>query len=261
MTTRPEIAWTVLADGPADAETLVVGSSLGTAVEPLWTACAKRLAQRYRVVGWDLPGHGRSPIADGPFTVANLAEAVLAEWPSGRARYAGVSVGGATGLELALRAGGVAEAVAVMCSGAQIGSAQNWQERADFVRRDGTTAMIDGSRQRWFSPESRTQLPGAVTELLDSLVAADDDSYARVCEALATYDVRDRLGEIDIPVVAVAGADDAVCPPQQAHDIADGVRSGRSVVINHAAHLVPAEQPDAVADLLLPWGLEEGDET
>ncbi|QGK72094.1 alpha/beta fold hydrolase [Allosaccharopolyspora coralli] len=259
--TRPEIAWTVLADGPAGAETLVVGSSLGTAVEPLWTACAKRLAQRYRVVGWDLPGHGRSPIADGSFTVADLAEAVLAEWPSGRARYAGVSVGGATGLELALRAGGVAEAVAVMCSGAQIGSAQNWQDRADFVRRDGTAAMVDGSRQRWFSPESRTQLPGAVTELLDSLVAADDDSYARVCEALATYDVRDRLGEIDIPVLAVAGADDAVCPPQQAHDIVDGVRTGRAVVINHAAHLAPAEQPDAVADLLLAWGIEEGDET
>lgn len=261
--TSPEIAWTVLAEGPVNAETLVVGSSLGTAVEPLWTRCAQRLAQRYRVVGWDLPGHGRSPATDQPFTVADLAESVLAGWPSGSTRYAGVSVGGATGLELALRTTETVEGVAVLCSGAQIGTSENWRARAELVRRDGTSAVVEGSRQRWFAPESRTQLPHVLSELLDSLVATNDESYALVCEALATYDVRSRLGGIETPVVAIAGAEDEVCPPQQAHSIADGVRTGRAAVIEQAAHLAPAERPDAVANLLLAWGNEndEGDES
>lgn len=264
--TRPEIAWTVLAEGPVNAEnpenteTLVVGSSLGMAVEPLWARCAKRLAQRYRVVGWDLPGHGRSPAFDDPFTVADLAEAVLAEWPARRARYAGVSVGGATGLELALRANGIVDGVAVLCSGAQVGTPERWQERAALVRREGTAAMVEGSRQRWFAPDSRAQFPGTVADLLDVLVTVDDGSYARVCEALATYDVRIRLDTIGTPVLAIAGAEDEVCPPHQARDIADGVRFGRAAVIEQAGHLAPAEQPDAVADLLVSWGREEGDE-
>ena len=119
--------------------------------------------------------------------------------------------------------------------------------------------MVEGSRQRWFAPASRRQLPGTVAELLDSLAAADADSYARVCEALATYDVRDRLGEIDVPVLAVAGADDEVCPPRHATDVVEGVPRGRSAVIEDAAHLAPAERPDAVADLLLAWEDSEGD--
>ena len=102
-TTAPELVQTVLADGPPGAEVLVVGPSLGTAVEPLWGPCAVLLSERYRVIGWDLPGHGRSPGYDEPFTIADLAESLLAAWPAERARYAGVSVGGATGLELALR--------------------------------------------------------------------------------------------------------------------------------------------------------------
>ena len=57
---------------------LVVGPSLGTTVETLWSACASELANAYDVVGWDLPGHGRSPAATVPFSVADLAAAVLA---------------------------------------------------------------------------------------------------------------------------------------------------------------------------------------
>ena len=64
------------------------------------------LAERYRVVAWDLPGHGASPPATEPFTVADLADAVAAAiraLGADRVLYAGVSLGGATGLELGLR--------------------------------------------------------------------------------------------------------------------------------------------------------------
>ena len=57
------------------------------------------------------------PRARQPFTVADLAQSLLAAWPAERARYAGVSVGGATGLELALRGAGSVTGVAVLCSG------------------------------------------------------------------------------------------------------------------------------------------------
>lgn len=247
----PELTWTVLADGPEDAEVLVVGPSLGTAVGSLWSACARRVSQRYRVVGWDLPGHGESPPCDKPFTVEDLAKQVLAQWPAGSASYAGVSVGGATGLELALLRSQHVAHVAVLCSAAKLGEAKSWLDRAETVRDHGTSTIVEGSRQRWFAKESLRNMPKTVQRLLDELSRVDASSYARVCEALSAYDLRDRLASIDVEVLAVAGQHDQVCPPWQAREIAENVRFGQYGVTLGAAHLAPVEQPDAVAKLLL----------
>ncbi|MGD0067743.1 MAG: alpha/beta fold hydrolase, partial [Streptosporangiaceae bacterium] len=122
--------------GPAQAaEILIVGPSLGTSVEALWSRCAAMLP--FEVVGWDLPGHGRSGPAAEAFSVADLASAVrdvVQDVGRGRAAwYAGVSLGGAVGLELALDPGPFG-AVAVLASAPKIGDSAAWHERADLVR-------------------------------------------------------------------------------------------------------------------------------
>ena len=48
--------------------------------------------------------------------------------------------------------------------------------------------------------------PETGSALLHALQSADDDAYVQVCAALAEHDVRDRLAEIDVPVLAVADA-------------------------------------------------------
>ncbi|TPW93426.1 alpha/beta hydrolase, partial [Schumannella luteola] len=53
--TVPAIALTAPA-GPDDAPLLVLGPSLGTSTI-LWEDAVPALAERYRVVAWDLPGH------------------------------------------------------------------------------------------------------------------------------------------------------------------------------------------------------------
>ncbi len=62
--------------------------------------------------------------------------------------------------------------------------------------------------------------------------------------------MRDRLGEIAAPVVAVAGAHDPVCPPDSLREIADGVRHGRLVVLDDVGHQAPAEAPEEVATII-----------
>jgi len=81
---------------------LLVGPALGTSAARLWTRCAAELAEHFEVVGWDLPGHGASSRATGPFTVAELAEGVHA-LAGGRPFFcAGDSIGGAVALQLLL---------------------------------------------------------------------------------------------------------------------------------------------------------------
>ena len=243
----------VLADQPG-RPLLLLGPSLGTSAEALWLRCARKLRGQFHVVGWDLPGHGRSTPATAPFTIADLAGEVLALAdrirPGEPFRYAGDSVGGAVGLQLLLDAPKRVESAVLLCTAARIGEPAGWRQRAETVRAEGTHAMLAGSLQRWFAPTFAQRQPAVAGALLDALRAADAESYALVCEALAAFDVRDRLAEITAPVLAVAGAVDRPTPPEGLARIAASVRDGRLVVLEDVAHLAPAEQPDTVAALL-----------
>ncbi|GAA4972829.1 4-carboxymuconolactone decarboxylase [Actinoplanes utahensis] len=238
----------------ADRPLLLLGPSVGTSVEALWARCAGRLYGRYHVVGWDLPGQGRSAPATGPFTVADLAAEVLALAerirPGEAFGYAGDSLGGAVGLQLLLDAPERVTGAVLLCTGARIGTAQMWHDRANLVRAEGIGAVVDGSRDRWFAPGFAGRQPEIAEVLLDALRGTHPESYARSCEALAEFDVRDRLAEIAAPVLAVAGAHDKPTPPDSLQAIADGVLHGRLVVLDGVAHLAPAENPEVVAFLL-----------
>ena len=238
---------------------LVLGPSLGTSTATLWGACAGLLTERYHVIGWDLPGHGGSPAARQFFDIPALAASVLALVDGvltdrgergGTFVYAGVSVGGAVGLQLLLDYPGRISAAATICSGARIGTPQSWLERAETVRANGTPSMVTGSAARWFSAGFVERRLAVASALLQALQDTERFSYAWVCEALAGFDVRERLAEIGVPVQAVAGSDDVVTPPEFAAEIAAGVIDGRLAVIDGVAHLAPAENPGEVAILL-----------
>ncbi|HEX2401573.1 MAG TPA: 4-carboxymuconolactone decarboxylase, partial [Mycobacterium sp.] len=92
--------------------------------------------------------------------------------------------------------------------------------------------------------------PDVVAGLVDALRNTDNESYAQACEALAEFDVTDRLGEITTPVLAIAGAEDIPTPPDGLARIASGVKDGRLVVLDGVGHLAPAEAADRVAELI-----------
>jgi 3-oxoadipate enol-lactonase/4-carboxymuconolactone decarboxylase len=244
---------TVLADAPGQP-LLLLGPSLGTSAETLWARCASRLRGGFHVVGWDLPGHGRSAPATSGYTVADLARAALALAddirPGEPFHYAGDSLGGAVGLRLLLDAPDRVLRAALLCTGARLGEAPAWHERAALVREKGTESVVAGSIERWFGPGFLERQPSAAEALLGALRATDPESYAYACEALALFDVRRELPRIEQPVLAVAGAHDQPAPVAGLRLIADEVLDGRLVVLDDVAHLAPAELPDGVAALL-----------
>jgi 3-oxoadipate enol-lactonase / 4-carboxymuconolactone decarboxylase len=261
----PRINGVQLSD-PGAGPPLMLGNSIGTSGTALWSASAAFFGERFHVVAWDLPGQGRpstssgntKPVSPG-FTMAELAAGVLAfadrvlterGEPSGRLYYAGDSLGGG-GLQALLDAPERIAAAVLLCTGAKIGDAEGWRERAARVRASGTTAVINQSVERWFAPEFLDREPEVGARLLDSLRAADAEAYALACEALADFDVRFRLGEIAVPVLAVAGAEDFATPPELLAEIANGVQSGKLQILDGVAHLAPAEAPEEVAKLIM----------
>ncbi|WP_350003534.1 alpha/beta fold hydrolase [Pseudarthrobacter sp. WHRI 8279] len=247
---------------------LVVGPSLGTSTI-LWNRTASVLGNDYDVVAWDLPGHGVSPAATETFDVAALADAVVelvdSIAPGEAFHYAGVSLGGATGLQLGIKHGERLKSLSVQCSGAKLGTPEGWLERAETVRSQGTPVMIQGSAERWFAPGFMEREPELSSRLLHALRDADRFSYAFCCEALAAFDVREDLGSIRVPTQVIAGALDGVAPPSFAEDVAAGITAGggtaTAVTLEGVAHLAPAEAPAHVAELmrsLITWAESRG---
>ncbi len=133
----------------------------------------------------------------------------------------------------------------LLCTGARIGTEESWQERIAAVRAGGTSSLVEASAQRWFGPGFLDREPDRGGALLHALAEATDEGYVAVCGALAGFDVRDRLGSVVAPVLAVAGSHDVATPPEDLRLIADGVSGGRFEVLDGVAHLAPAEAPDA----------------
>ncbi|NLU69194.1 3-oxoadipate enol-lactonase [Streptomyces sp. HNM0574] len=242
-------------DGPADGVPLVLGPSLGTSLR-LWEPQLAALTREHRVLRWDLPGHGGSPAhllpQDGTAEVGTLAGLVLRladaqGWD--RFAYAGVSLGGAVGLELADRHPERLTALAVVCSSARFGDPDTWRGRARKVREEGTESMVSSRPGVWYGQDfSRS---AAAAELLADLRAADDAGYAACCDALAAFDLRERLPYLAVPVLAVAGREDPATPPAHAREIADRVPGAALVEVPGAAHLANAEHPEPVTASLL----------
>lgn len=236
---------------------LVLGPGLGTTSLRLWGDVADRLSTAFRVLAWDLPGHGDS-VPCGIYSIADLAASVLRSVDSvgggdGTApfHYGGDSIGGTVGIQLLLDAPERITSATLLCTGPVMGTPQGWFERADAVRRDGTAVLLDDTPARWFSAEFVAGSSAVVQGFLADLAAVDDLSYAAACEALAGFDVRNRLVEITTPVLAAAGGVDAATPATALRHLASGVQTGSFVEIAGVGHLPPAEDSAAVAKLIL----------
>jgi len=252
--TRPRLIGTVSAvRTAASAPALVVlGPSLGTTAA-LWDDVAADLASELRVLRFDLPGHGESPATTEPFSIGELAEAVVDLVDSiggGAFVYAGVSAGGAVGLELALRYPERVSTLAVLCAAARIGSAEGWAERAERVRASGTASLVSLSAGRWFAPGYLDANPQAGGAELSRLVEVDDESYALCCEALAAFDAREAVRGIAVPTLIVAGEFDVATPPEQLEALAAAIPDAAYVLLRGVAHLPARESPREVGALI-----------
>jgi 3-oxoadipate enol-lactonase len=250
---EPRLSLTRIAGQPENPAVLIVGPSLGTSVQALWSRCGELLADRFDVYGWDLPGHGLSPSTEEPFGVGDLANAVRSlSADAAHARrtvYAGVSLGGAVGLELALDPGPFS-AVAALGSAAQIGTPEGWKQRAELVRAQDTSALLSATPGRWFTDGFVERQPDVAQPLLNALAHADDESYALACDALADFDLTAELTKAKTPLLFGIGSEDPVITAKQVEAQVESVKDVHVVTVPNCSHLPPAERPVETAQAL-----------
>ncbi|WP_406275750.1 4-carboxymuconolactone decarboxylase [Streptomyces sp. NBC_00191] len=239
-------------DGPDDAPVLILGPSLGTTWH-MWDRQITDLSRRWRVFRFDLPGHGGAP-AHPANSVADLADRLLATLDGLGIQffgYAGCSIAGAIGVELALRHPHRVASLALVAASPRFGTADEFRQRGVIVRTNGLDPMARSAPEHWFTHGFAAAQPAIVEWAVQMVRTTDPGCYIAACEALAAFDVRGELGHVGVPTLVLVGSEDQVTGPAEARTLVAGIPDARLALVPGASHLAPVEQPGAVTDLLV----------
>jgi 3-oxoadipate enol-lactonase len=239
--------------GPEGAPVLVLSNSLGTTQE-LWSRQLPELAEHFRLLTYDHPGHGASELPEPAYTVEAFADGLLRlldELGLERVSLCGLSLGAMVGMALALEAPERVDRLVLACTSAYLGPPEPWAERARIVRAEGTEAIAGAVVGRWFTPALAREEPETVARFRAMLAATPPEGYARCCEALGAWDARERISAIGVPALVLAGADDPATPVAHAELIASRIPGARLQVLERAAHLANVERAEAFTSAVL----------
>ncbi|MEV0948486.1 3-oxoadipate enol-lactonase [Rhodococcus sp. NPDC049939] len=239
-------------NGSVDSPIVVLLGSLGSD-RSMWDPQIAALSDECRVIAVDHRGHGQSPVPDGPYSVRELSEDVLALLDSlevDAAHIVGLSMGGAIAQWLAVNAARRVLSLSLLCTGAKFGEPQVWVERAATARAGGLESLADAAVPRWFSAELTERDPEFVARYRAMIASTPAEGYAACCDALADWDYTADLPRITAPTLVIAGELDPSTTPSVMQELADGITDARFEVLPGAAHLANVEQAGPVTALL-----------
>jgi 3-oxoadipate enol-lactonase len=224
----------------------------------MWDAEFPALAERYRVLRFDLRGYGRSDLPPGPFSFVDDLRALLDEAGLERTALVGVSAGAALALDFAVAE---PERVIGLVLGAPGIGGLDWSEEVQrFAEREDElldAGDLDGAVElnlrMWVDGPRRG--PDAVDQAVRAKVGEMQRRAFEVQLAAFAADEQpgpqhrldppaiERLEEIRVPALVIVGAADVEDVLERAEILATGIRSARKVVFPDVAHMVNLERP------------------
>jgi 3-oxoadipate enol-lactonase len=240
-----------LISGPEDAPPLVLSNSLGATLD-MWDPQHDALAKRFRVIRYDTRGHGGSDIPPGPYTLDEVGTDVielLDHLHIERAHFAGLSLGGMTGMWLGANKPERIDKLILLCTSEKLGPPEMWADRANTVREKGTGAIVDTTLERWFTEGYRKRFDLSVVRAMFESI--DDEGYANCCAVIQQMDQTATISNIAAPTLVIAGAQDPATPPEHAERLAAAIPDARLEVLDPGAHLINVERPEAVTELIV----------
>lgn len=249
-------------DGPEGAPWLILSNSLG-ANQSMWDPQIAPLSEHFRILRYDTRGHGESDAPVGPYSFADLNGDVIAlmdHFAIDRAAFMGLSMGGMTGLGLALDH--PERITRLVCADARADAPppfrQMWDERIAKVESGGLNAIVEGTLQSWFTADWLDLHPDLADGVRRMILGNSRDGYIACCGALQGLDYLRHVGRIECPVLYIGGDQDKGADPLVMSDMANRTPNGRYEAIANAAHVSNLNRPAAfnriAGSFLVPEG-------
>lgn len=242
----------------------------GIADNRMWDDQFAAFAQRYRVIRYDHRGYGQSSMPAGPFAFYDDLHALLRLLGVTQATVVGVSMGGATAINFALKYPEMAAALVVVGSGlegmeisttpeetALFEQVEAAGEAGDFATANELEVHIwvDGPRR---SPEAVNPAVRARVREMNMQTFTRHDEYEQAQPQELEPAASTRLGEIQAPTLVIIGDQDVSGIQTIADRLAAEISGARKVVMPNTAHVPNMEQPETFNQIVLDFLASSG---
>jgi aminoacrylate hydrolase len=246
--------------GPADAPALILSAGLGGA-GAYWRPNLAALTADHRVILYDHRGTGRSERAlPENLTVEDMADDVAALMDGlglEAADFVGHAAGGLIGLALAVRAPQRLKRLAVVNGWTRLDPhfARCFEARLALLRDTGPRAYLRAQPIFIYPATWSSEHRGELDSELDDQLAhfQGSENLEKRIAALQAFYLDDRLGEIAVPLLAVAAKDDALVPWTCTPAYAGRIAGARVALMDWGGHACNVTDPDAFNALILEF--------
>ena len=233
-------------EGQEDSPVLMLSHSLGQD-HGMWDAQASELSEQFRVLRYDIRGHGASGVTEGDYRIEQLGADALALADAlniDRFAFCGLSLGGMIGQWLAAHAPQRLTGVVLANTSARTDAAA-METRRQAVLAGGMQTVVDAVMRRFFSRATLALAPTVTANSRRALLATAPVGYAGCCAAIRDMDHASLLPSIHVPVLIISGTRD-VSTPWTGHGdrLASEIAGARTVHLD-TAHLSNLEAPRA----------------
>ena len=245
-------------ENPGQASVIVFANSLGTDFR-IWDEVTARLGRDFRLLRYDLRGHGLSDAPAAPYAIGDHVEDLIALLEARRIAQpliVGLSVGGMIAQGLAARRRDLAAALILCDTAHRIGTAEMWNTRIDAIRAHGLPSIADAILERWFSRGFRTTRSTDVAGYRNMLVRTPVEGYVGTCIALRDADLTETVRKLTQPTLCVVGEEDGATPPDLVRSLSQLVPNAGFEIMKNAAHLPCVEQPEQLAARIAAFAKE-----
>lgn len=206
-----------------------------------WPPALRRFAGA-TVVAVDLPGHGRSepPGKDRIDDYAAALGALLAALALGPTVVVGHSMGGAIALSLGLAPPPEVRGLVLIGTGARL---RVMDALLTMTQQDFSAAVELICSSEWGSAAPDALRAAGRARLATANPQVTHADFA-ACNA---FDMRQSLVAVRLPALVIAGGEDRLAPPKLSYALAEGLPNARLLTLPSAGHMIPLEQPAAVA--------------
>lgn len=226
----------------------------------IWEAHEPLLSTDYRILNYDLYGHGisaRLPSTASLTLFSEQLQDLLDALDIDRCALVGFSLGGMINRRFVLDHGDRVSALAILNSPHERSpEAQKLvEQRAADTEAGGPGANLDVTIERWFTPDFRRTQPDVIQQVREWVLANDDVSYAQCRQVLATGVIELIRPEQPIkkPTLVITSENDSGSTPAMSQAIAAEIEGAETIIVPDLKHMGLIESPGLFTQPILEF--------
>jgi 3-oxoadipate enol-lactonase len=242
-------------DGSADRPVVVLANSIGTNMH-MWDSLIAALSDDFRVLRYDMRGHGASDVPDGAYAIGRFGGDVIELLDAlgiQRVHFIGLSLGGFVGQWLAIHNPERIDRLILTNTAAYLGPAEQWDPAITAVlEAEDMHETAETFLRNWFAPHLLEAESAVVQKFRTMLLETDQRGIAGSWALVRDTDMRRTIALISRPTLIIAGEHDLVTTVAHGKAMAATIPNARLLVLP-AAHMTHIEYPAEFMEAVLAF--------